>query len=443
MLERTARLLADFETHLSAGTTSPKTVALRMTYVRRMIADLDPLAASIEDVEKWVYAHNWAQETTNSAIISIRALFRWLLDSGRREDDPTGDLALTTKYAARTVRRVVTDRRKAAELPADRARWLDGFRSFMERRNHSPVTVKNRCGYARRMMADLDPLRVTAFELEEWVYSHGWRPESINGAVTAVRKFFKWMQLAGHRQDNPAQDIETVTIPRKRPRIADDRAIAEGIAESDLETQIMILLAAECGLRRAEIARVHHDDISGRWLTVHGKGGRERQVQLTPHLVERIWRLPGSGYLFPGRTQPAPPTHGTYAMFQAGCRDESECPGHPDTAKSCRQANREAQARYRAGIRQVRLDGSRHVTPETVYNKIHKAVGNTHSLRHRAATAVYRGTGNDLRVTQEFLGHASPAMTARYVHVTDRDLELAAIAAQLQLGGEMSRARLA
>jgi site-specific recombinase XerD len=44
---------------------------------------------------------------------------------------------------------------------------------------------------------------------------------------------------------------------------------------------------------------------------------------------------------------------------------------------------------------------------------------------------VFEGTGSNLRVTQDFLGHASPEMTSRYVHVTREDLRRASQAARL------------
>src|SRR5213078_4258248 len=59
-------------------------------------------------------------------------------------------------------------------------------------------------------------------------------------------------------------------------------------------------------------------------------------------------------------------------------------------------ANVIAQFRRDAGI-------ERHVTP--------------HMLRHTVATLLLRN-GVDIRVVQEFLGHASIATTQRYTHVT-------------------------
>lgn len=325
---------------------------------------------------------------------------------------------------------------KYDELPVDRAQVVDAFADYLRRRDQSPETIRNRVSYACRLMLEHDPVSVSAFAVEEWVYSQGWKPESLNVAITALRKLFGWMQASGRREDNPAIELSTVSVNRKRPRIADDERIQEAVGRSDLKTQIAILLAAECGLRRAEISRVHRSDIQDEWLTVKGKGGRERVVFLPQHLRDRIARVPGKGWLFPSRNPVPQGTHGTYATFQAGCKDEAKCPGHPDSGISCRQAQREYERRRRLGIKSLPIEHSHHVTPTTIYHWIRAALGaNTHSLRHRAATAVYHGTGNDLRVTQEFLGHSNPQMTARYVHVTDRDLRLAAIAAQLDLAG--------
>lgn len=307
------------------------------------------------------------------------------------------------------------------------------FRRYLENRQQSPATIRNRVSYVSRLLADVDPYTVRAWPLEEWVHSHGWKPQSINGAVTAIRKFFQWLQRSERRADDPTIDLKTVPLRHRMGRVATDEQITAALAKARPPVQMMILLAAECGLRRAEIAKVHRDDIEGDRLRVIGKGDRERFVYLSQRAQQILTRLPATGYIFPRRVAPPTPTHGTYAMFQRGCHDIDACPGHPDTGRTCREANRDAQARSRHGIRQVQLvDRDRPMSPDSIAAAIRTAFdGNPHSLRHRAATAVYRGSGNDIRLAQEFLGHASPAMTARYVHVDERDLRTAALAATI------------
>lgn len=56
-------------------------------------------------------------------------------------------------------------------------------------------------------------------------------------------------------------------------------------------------------------------------------------------------------------------------------------------------------------------------SPATVARRVKKALGGkwtTHSLRHRFATRFYQAT-DDVLLTQQVLGHSSPATTQRYV----------------------------
>ncbi len=321
---------------------------------------------------------------------------------------------------------------------------LEDYEAHLTNRRYAATSIRNRVAYVRRLAADADVLTIAAWPVEEWVYSHGWQPESLNGAITALRLFFDWMQRSGRREDNPGVDLMTVPLHRKKPRLADDAVLQAALAECSAPAELMIRLAAECGLRRHEIAKVHRDDIDGDRLRVVGKGGRERFVYLSDESLRVLGRMPASGWLFPARAPLAPRTHGTYAMFQAGCKNEDLCP-RDESGLSCRDAQRTAQARSRHGIRQLpTFDHENHVSGESVGHAIRKATGlNAHSLRHRAGTAVYQRSGYDLRLTQEFLGHASPAMTARYVHVNKSDLrragQIAALSAIPWAGEQVAR----
>ncbi|WP_336622215.1 tyrosine-type recombinase/integrase [Mycobacterium marseillense] len=141
---------------------------------------------------------------------------------------------------------------------------------------------------------------------------------------------------------------------------------------------MMLRLAAEAGLRRAEIARVHRRDLTrgpaGAALLVHGKGGKLRVVPLGDDLAAAI--VGASGYLFPG--------------------DE---------------------------------DG--HLSPRWVGKLMAGALPDhwtAHTLRHRFATRAYRGSRN-LRAVQTLLGHSSVATTERYTAVDDEEIRAAMMAA--------------
>ncbi len=134
----------------------------------------------------------------------------------------------------------------------------------------------------------------------------------------------------------------------------------------------MLRLAAELGLRRGEVARVHSRDVlddDGGWsLLVHGKGNRDRVVPMPDPLADAIRSRP-AGYLFPG-------------------------------------------------------DDDGHLSPKRVGALVSGLLppGVTmHALRHRFATRAYT-VGRDLFAVQELLGHASPDVTRRYVLTTQAEM---------------------
>jgi site-specific recombinase XerD len=150
-------------------------------------------------------------------------------------------------------------------------------------------------------------------------------------------------------------------------------------------TMLMMLYAT--GLRRAELCHLKVSDIDSERMVIHvrqGKGGRDRDVLLTPKLLETLreywrWMKPRT-YLFPGTVK--------------GWRADV-----PITEKIVWQAVNEAAKR--AGI-------TKHVSP--------------HSLRHCFATHMLEA-GADLRTIQVLLGHAKLAHTTVYLHLSRRHLQ--------------------
>jgi integrase len=176
---------------------------------------------------------------------------------------------------------------------------------------------------------------------------------------------------------NPAKSIPVVKAGEARPRPAPDRVYAEARIAATPREMLMLRLAAEMGLRRAEVAQVHSrdlmEDLVGYSLLVHGKGGKERLVPVPPALASDIANA--GGYVFPG-------------------------------------------------------DDHGHLSPAYVGKLIARIMPDAwtmHTLRHRFATMAY-GVDRDVFAVQELLGHASPATTRRYVKIQNDALRRTVLA---------------
>lgn len=218
--------------------------------------------------------------------------------------------------------------------------------------------------------------RLTRMQLAAWLSSNGWAPATMRQKRATIRVFYGWLFDEGLIDADPAARLAPIKAHEKEPRPAPEWVFQE-LTPADDRVRLMVDLGARQGLRRAEIAAVHTRDLRreehGWSLIIHGKGAKERTVPLFPDVAERIRQQP-AGWLFP-----SPHT-----------------PGH-------------------------------HLTASHVGLLVKAALPQgwtTHSLRRRFATQVYAGS-HDLRSVQRLLGHSSPAITQRYVAVSDDDVRQA------------------
>lgn len=166
--------------------------------------------------------------------------------------------------------------------------------------------------------------------------------------------------------------IPSVRKTPANPHPASDGALGACLQSRDLRVRLAARLAAELGLRRAEVAAINADrdllsDASGETLIVHGKGGKTRLVPLPAALAGELRSY--QGFVFPGQES-----------------------GHISAAWLGRLVSREM--------------------PEGV---------TMHALRHRFTTRAYRKT-HDLVALQKVLGHASPETTLVYLQLADDSL---------------------
>jgi len=100
--------------------------------------------------------------------------------------------------------------------------------------------------------------------------------------------FFSSRRFAGH--------IFPITFhsqaPERLPTILDQQEVARLIdSASNLMHRTMMMMLYATGLRRAEMCHLKVSDIDSKRMVIHvreGKGGRDRDVLLTPKLLETL-----------------------------------------------------------------------------------------------------------------------------------------------------------
>lgn len=219
-----------------------------------------------------------------------------------------------------------------------------------------------------RIIGVEDPWAVTAQQLLELMAAQPWKPETKRSRRTTLRGFYRWGVESHHLLESPAARLPRVKPSAPNPSPAPDAVYAAALAASGPRERLMLVLAAEHGLRRMEVALVHSrdlvEDLVGWSLVVHGKGGRERMVPLTADAAITLRTLP-PGWAFPGRD-----------------------------------------------------DG--HLSPRWIGKVITRLLPDRwtmHKLRHRAASRWWEVAEGDVFAVQELLGHADPKTTKVYVKV--------------------------
>lgn len=219
----------------------------------------------------------------------------------------------------------------------------------------------------------------------------GWAdfaPSTVARKLSALRRFFAFLEEEGLREDNPAQHLVRPGLRRPLPRIlsreevgrlfavAEAAAQAEAAPERAVRQLALLELLYGSGLRATELVSLPRNAVhpDRPFLILRGKGGRERLVPVSDRARMAVgrWvaRVPAaSPWLFPS--------------------------GHSHLSRvRLFQIVRELGAA--AGIAPDRLS--------------------PHVLRHAFATHLLSG-GADLRALQTMLGHADIATTQIYTHV--------------------------
>lgn len=199
--------------------------------------------------------------------------------------------------------------------------------------------------------------------------------------------FGAYLEANGYAEVNPAATLGRLPQPRGIPKAMSrdelSRVLAIAVAQPPRDQTIFLLLLYT-GMRLTECRtlRWQHLDLNEGWVRFWGKGQKERTVPIHDDLLPilRQWHrhTNGQDWVFPSPSKIGSPI--------------SEQLVHR-TMKHIGDA---------AGV---------HIYP--------------HLMRHTCATLLLEA-GNDLRVVQEWLGHASPTTTAVYTKVRPANLRAAA-----------------
>jgi integrase/recombinase XerD len=211
--------------------------------------------------------------------------------------------------------------------------------------------------------------------------------------LAVLRRFLIFTYMAGATTVNP----ESLRFFAKNPRVRQDSSynvltdeelsrMLSAARAANYRDYVMLAVMAGCGLREAEVVSIKigdFRDVGGgqTFLRVLGKGDKVRNVALSPDL----WRLIQRYVLITGRS------------FTS----------HPDSRKP---------------IFTSRVGQDKTLTTRSVQNIVKKyvrAAGITkaispHSIRHTVGTNMAVNEA-PLLVIQQFLGHADPKTTMRYI----------------------------
>ena len=277
-------------------------------------------------------------------------------------------------------------------------------------RNLSEHTIRAYIGDLSALFEHCTSLGITSLDqltlpaIRSWLaaqQSGGGARTTIARRAVSVRTFTAWAHKNGLLREDVGVRLATPRSQRTLPHVlsvdetnevfdALESAVGEEVDPHAIRNVAMVELLYSTGIRVSELCGLDLADIdrSRNTIRVFGKGRKERTVPLGAPALKALDRWINQ-------------SRGSYLGTTSGLA-------------------------LFLGARGKRID-SRQVR-EVVYDAL-QALPNSpkvgpHGLRHSAATHLLE-RGADLRTVQEILGHASPATTQIYTHVSEERLKAA------------------
>jgi site-specific recombinase XerD len=258
----------------------------------------------------------------------------------------------------------------------------------MQVRNYSPRTVQayvaavaKLAKHFRRSPDQLTSEELRAFQVHLLAQQTSW--PQFNQIVAGLRFFFgTTLGRAG-----VVEMLPYGKKPKRLPMVLSVSEVGQLLqAAQPGRERVLLQTAYACGLRISELVQLQVTDIDSARMVVRvrqGKGQKDRQVPLSARLLTelRAWwcRHRRKPWLFPGSTE----------------RTMDQPVGVTVVQRMCQKVVARAKLKKAATM---------------------------HTLRHSYATHLLEA-GVDVVTLQKLLGHNSLATTARYLHVSTRQLQ--------------------
>ncbi|MCL2748843.1 MAG: tyrosine recombinase [Alphaproteobacteria bacterium] len=226
----------------------------------------------------------------------------------------------------------------------------------------------------------------TTSQLQNYLAGLNEKPASIARKTSALRQFYKFLNLEKIISENPALGLELPKRQKKLPKFLTTEEIEllisnAGDVRNSLRLRAMLELLYASGLRVSELCELPRSAILGDKLLIHGKGAKERIVPMHTGaqiaLEKWLENCPASKYVFPSSGKSGHITRDGFFKILKKC---------------------------------AVLSG---ISPERI---------SPHVLRHSFASHLLAG-GANLRAIQMMLGHEDISTTQIYTHVMPEKLK--------------------
>ena len=227
-----------------------------------------------------------------------------------------------------------------------------------------------------------------------------WSAATMRGAYSGI-KFFYTVTLPVEWETLRLMKIKRLTTPPTVLSIDETRLIISTARTP--QAKAFLATVYSCGLRLSEALNLKVADIdsSRMMIRVHGKGAKQRDVPLpksTYNLLVEYWK-----------------THRNKVLI------------FPALGRDGKKGATAIKPMARSSVQQI----MRRIVKELPKIKKHATL---HTLRHSYATHLIEA-GVNLRIVQQYLGHASLETTMIYLHVTNQGNSDAAARINRLMGG--------